>query len=156
MSVFKFEKPEFEAMSNDQQELLQITAQNAGMQKEVVADVMTKYGPGVLANVVEFLRHGVSVTLVMQLLQLFGPDVVSFILGLFTSASNKQFAALQAGEDEEAAKSAFGDVIVNLLVSKLLPAIIERYGAQILQGILTSIIDSISKDSKAGQIFNAD
>lgn len=139
-----------------QVEELKLTAENYGVSPEFSAEILTKYGPDVLAVTIKALQSGFSWSFILEIFKRFGPVVLEFFLNLFTTSTKAMQEQEQKGlvasditladflNDKNAAQ--FAPIITKVLLDKIIPYIIENYGTQILQGILTAVKSSL--DSK--------
>lgn len=133
---------------SDVKELTNV-AENFGLSQEFIAEVLSKYGPEVLSVCIEGLKNGFSVGFVIELVRLFGPVVLDFILSLFKK-SNKTMQMAEAhgmgASDQSLAdflndKNAenFAPILMKLLVEKLIPYVIKNYGDQIVHALLEAM-----------------
>lgn len=138
---------------------LKLTADNYGVTPEFTAEVLTKYGPDVLAVVIKALQSGFSFSFVLEIFKRFGPVVLEFFLSLFTTSTKEMESKAQKGlvasditladflNDKNTA--AFAPIITKVLLDKIIPYIIENYGQQILQGILNAVKSSMDTKETA-------
>lgn len=180
-AIFAYEKPEFSSLSVEQTGDLQLTAQSMGIPVELVTQIIQMYGPAVLATVTEFVRHGFSVGVVIELLNVVGPPLLDFILYLINGGQSdvvQNTTPAPAGEGVAAQsigdkfQANFGSVLLKLVVEKILPVIIEKYGKEALEKVLspdivnkygdaflkeveTFILQAISADKNAGQLLGS-
>ena len=138
---------------------LKLTADNYGVTPEFTAEVLTKYGPDVLAVVIKALQSGFSFSFVLEVFKRFGPVVLEFFLSLFTTSTKEMESKAQKGlvasditladflNDKNTA--AFAPIITKVLLDKIIPYIIENYGQQILQGILNAVKSSMDTKETA-------
>lgn len=130
------------ALSVDQVNDLKASAQNFGFDGGVVADVLEKFGPEVLALVVEAARSGFSVQWIMDTLYKFGPAVLQFFRDMWNS--NAMAAAAQGegvvltGELVEGFDANF----LQVLLEKFLPVLLDKFGPKIIEAILKSLVKS--------------
>lgn len=142
-----------------QVEELKATAENYGVTPEFTAEVLTKYGPDVLAITIKALQSGFSWSFVLEVFKRFGPVVLEFFLNLFTTSTKAMQDQEQKGlvasditladflNDKNAAQ--FAPIITKVLLDKIIPYIIQNYGTQILQGILDAVKSSMDTKETA-------
>ena len=135
-------------------------AQSLGISAEISTDILVKYGPQVLAVVITGIKNGLSLSFVMECLKLFGPAILDFITVFFTkSRDHLTPQSLDANgmfsESEITVALAKGSVealppaVVNILLEKLLPWMLDKYGQQILQAILEAVLPNTKSVLKA-------
>lgn len=127
----------FEALSTEQVDNLKMCALDLGATDGWIADVLQTYGSGALASAIEFLRNGASPTFIWSTLQLFGPAVLGFLIDLYNESRKKMRILSDDGKFHD--QKIFGSLsgaIVSLILIKVVPVLIERYGPQILDAIL--------------------
>ncbi len=124
-------------------------AENFGLSPEFIAECLNKYGPEVLSVCIEGLKNGFSVGFVIELVRLFGPVVLDFILSLFRTSNKSMNLAAARGmapsdqtladflNDKNAAN--FGPILMQLLVEKIIPYIIKNYGEQITKALVEAL-----------------
>ena len=141
----------FESLSVEQVESLKFSAQDLGATDNWVADVLQTYGAGALASSIEFLRHGASPAFIWSTLQLFGPAVLGFLIDLYNESRKK--ITVQSADGKFQEQKLFGSLsgaIVSLILIKVVPVLIERYGPQILDAILKLLLNIFSQESDQG------
>jgi hypothetical protein len=138
---------------------MESTAKNFGLDPEFIAECLNKYGPDVLSLCVEAIKGGFSVGFVMELFRLFGPIVLDFVISLFTKSKSAMLSEQKLGvaasdidlsdflNEKNAEK--FAPIIINLLLEKIVPYIIEKYGQQILQGLLDAVLSALKEKESA-------
>lgn len=139
----------FESLSVEQIDNLKICAQNLGATDGWVADVLQTYGAGALASAIEFLRNGASPTFIWSTLQLFGPSVLGFLIDLYNESRKKSIVQLDDGKFENRKVGSLSGAIVTLILIKVVPILIEKYGPQILNSLLALFMKIFSEESKA-------
>lgn len=144
------------ALSNDQVLAMSNDAQQLGMSPESVAEVLSKYGPEMLSVVVEGLKNGFTLSFCMELLKLFGPVVLDTLVSIFNKT--KTMVGAQSLSASAATESAVADIlskskvesippaILNILLEKLLPWALEKYGQQIISAIIETVLSSIKSE----------
>jgi len=145
-------------VNDDQVQALSTEVQQMGMAPAEVADLLSRYGPEVLSVVVQALKNGFSMPFVLELLRLFGPIALDFTISLFTA--KKSFSAQSEEKDpfgelnkilqndpevnkvlEGSQIGALTPQLVSVLVEKLLPYLVKKYGPQLLAAIIQAIED---------------
>ena len=145
-------------VNDDQVQALSTEVQQMGMAPTEVADLLSRYGPEVLSVVVQALKNGFSMPFVLELLRLFGPLALDFAISLFTA--KKSFSAQSEANDpfgelnkilqndpevnkvlEGSQLGALTPQLVSVLVEKLLPYLVKKYGPQLLAAIIQAIED---------------
>ena len=136
-------------VSDDQVQALSTEVQQMGMAPAEVADILSRYGPEILSVVVQALKNGFSMPFVLELLRLFGPIALDFTISLFTakkslsaqSETKDPFSELNKilQNDPEVSKvledsqiGALTPQLVSVLVEKLLPYLVKKYGPKLL------------------------
>lgn len=116
---------------------LKASAVEFGFDATWITDLVSKFGGDVLSLVVEAVRGGFSKELVIEVLEKFGP----FVLELLVNLLNKQKMAAAFGADVSADKFGLIDIsIIESLVQKYLPVLLEKYGNQIAQIIINWVV----------------
>ena len=111
---------------------LKASAVGFGFDPSVIADIVEKFGPEALSLVVDALRNGFSLSFVMETVNKFGPAVLEFILSLF-QAKTMNLAGNDVSGD-------LNPLIIQILVEKYLPALMEKYGPQIIKAIVAATV----------------
>jgi hypothetical protein len=150
------------ALSNDQVLAMSTDAQQFGMSPENVAEILNKYGPDMLSVVVSGLKNGFSVSFCMELLKLFGPVVLDALTAIYnktkTLVGAQSLSATAATETAVADILAKGKVesippaILNILMEKLLPWALEKYGQQIISAIIETVLTSIKSEETQANV----
>jgi len=141
----------FETLSAEQVDDLKLCAQNLGAADSWIADILQTYGSGALASAIEFLRNGASPTFVWSTLQLFGPAVLGFLIDLYNESRKKMRIMSDDGKFHD--QKIFGSIsgaIVSLILIKVVPVLIERYGPQILDAILKLFLNIFQEENNKG------
>jgi hypothetical protein len=141
----------FEALSVEQVDNLKMCAQDLGATDTWVADVLQTYGSGALASAIEFLRNGASPTFIWSTLQLFGPAVLGFLIDIYNESRKKMRIQTADGKFED--QRVFGSLsgaIVSLILIKVMPVLIERYGPQILDAVLKLFLNIFQQENDKG------
>lgn len=138
-------------------------AENFGLSPEFIAECLNKYGPEVLAVCIEGLKNGFSVGFVIELVRLFGPVVLDFVLSLFRNSNKSMHLSAAQGlapsdqtladflNDKNAAN--FGPILMQLLVEKIIPYIIKNYGEQITKALIESLQKAFD-DKESARFLN--
>lgn len=140
----------FQALSADQVEGLKLTAQNLGATDQWVADVLQKYGSFALANSVEFLRNGFSPNFIWDMLKFFGPVILGFLIDLYSYSRSTTRSLLPNGKFED--RKIFGSLsgtLIALILIKVMPLIIVKYGPAILEAIRKSLVDAFTEENNS-------
>lgn len=139
-------------MSNEE---LNLSAANFGFDPTWVADILSKYGADVLALAIEAARNGFSVSLVIEVLQKFGPALLQLLVDVF---AQKQASLRMAAVAEGTGVILGGDVIqadnvlgvdsslLNVLVAKYLPVILEKYSPNLWAAFGPTIVDFVENN----------
>lgn len=145
-------------MPEDQLQALSTEVTQAGMAPAEVGELLSRYGPEVLSVIVQALKNGFSMPFILELIRLFGPIALDFAISLFTakkslsaqSETKDPFGDLNKilQNDPEVAKvletselQALTPQLVSVLVEKLLPYLVKKYGPQLLAAIIQAIED---------------
>lgn len=138
---------------------LSSVAENFGLSPEFIAECLNKYGPEVLSVCIEGLKNGFSVGFVIELVRLFGPVVLDFVLSLFkTSNKSMQLASAQGVaptsesladflNEKDAAN--FGPILMKLMVEKIIPYVIKNYGDQIVKALVDALQNAFEEKESA-------
>lgn len=120
---------------------LQQSAANFGFDPAWIADVVEKYGPEVLAVVVEAARGGFSIQLIQDVMQKLGPLVLELLVNLL----NKQKMARSFTGDEQMGDQVMSiDIgLIEVLVQKYLPLLLEKFGPQLVQMAVDWIVQHL-------------
>ena len=130
---------------------IQLEAQSFGISVEQASEILTKYGPQVLSVIIAGLKGGLSLSL-----KLFGPMVVEFLSTLFVEKKKQLEENAAQGlvaQDTSVANALKGGVdslppaVTTILLEKLLPWALDRYGQQIIQAIMEAIMKGMKEDS---------
>lgn len=141
----------FESLSTEQVDNLKMCALDLGATDSWIADVLQTYGTGALASAIEFLRNGASPTFIWSTLQLFGPAVLGFLIDLYNESRKKIRILSDDGKFHD--QKIFGSLsgaIVSLILIKVVPILIERYGPQILDAILKLFMKIFQQENEKG------
>lgn len=141
----------FESLSTEQVDNLKMCALDLGATDSWIADVLQTYGTGALASAIEFLRNGASPTFIWSTLQLFGPAVLGFLIDLYNESRKKMRILSDDGKFHD--QKIFGSLsgaIVSLILIKVVPILIERYGPQILDAILKLFMKIFQQENENG------
>lgn len=140
----------FQALSTDQVEGLKFTAQNLGASDQWIADVLQRYGSFALANAVEFLRNGFSPNFIWDMLKFFGPVILGFLIDLYRYSKGTERSLLPNGKFED--RKIFGSLsgtLIALILIKVMPVIISKYGPSILEAIRKSLVDAFAEENNS-------
>jgi len=124
-----------------------------GMAPSDVADVIGRYGPEVLSVLNEALKNGLSLSFVLELLRLFGPIFIDFVISFFMQKKNLGMVETDAKSELEALLTGntyegLPDALVKTLFTKLLPYVVEKYGPEIVLAIINAISDLTKEKTK--------
>jgi hypothetical protein len=130
------------------EENLKASAASFGFDPTWIEEVLNKWGPEVLATIVELARNGFSVTTIVEVLAKFGPLILEFLVNLLNRKKSMGLAGdVIPGEIVEGVDSAFIDIIVQkylpMIIEKYLPMIMENYGPKIIQFIVDTILKNL-------------
>lgn len=135
---------------------VQLEAQSFGLSTEQASEILIKYGPQVLSVIVAGLKGGLSLSFLMESLKLFGPMVVEFLSTLFIEKKKELENNASKGlvaQDATVADALKGGVdslppaATAILLEKLLPWALDKYGQQIIQAIMEAIMKGMKEDS---------
>lgn len=133
---------------------MRLSASNFGFDMNWVADVLEKFGQDVLSLAIEAARHGLSATLVIEMIDKLGKGVVEFIVDILNNKSMVGMANPMEGEIVngpvlEGVDSSVLNVIIEkwlpLIINNYLPLILEKYGPQLIQALLDLFLKSVKK-----------
>jgi hypothetical protein len=149
-----------QAMSTEQVKSLVSNAENLGMAPAEVAELLSKYGPDFLSVVTTGLKNGLSVSFVMECVKLFGPMVLDALTAIFNkSKENVSAQGLGGVNDAVIAEVIAGKpvesippVILNILLEKLVPWALEKYGQEVLGAIIEAILRAVKNDGTAANV----
>lgn len=121
---------------------LKASALGFGLDMAWIGEIIEKYGDDVLGLIVEALRTGFSRELVTEIITKFGPLILEFLVNL----TNKQKMKAISGDVIVGEEVGILDIsIIEMLIQKYLPLIIEKYGDHIVQFILTWVVNNLLK-----------
>jgi len=115
--------------------------------------ILERFGPTILDLIVDGLRNGLSFDFLRRILDAFGPELFSHTL-----RSHCQRSVLNTGYTAGAPPIITGEQVDSLtaesnfiidLLRQFLPVLMERYGKQILEWLMTLISGSLK--TEAGQ-----
>lgn len=116
-----------------------------GFDTQWIADILKDYGQTVLDLVLEAMRGGFSKELVLEIISKFGPLVLEFLVNLLNRkkmAMTSGLSMTDANINDQMA--AFIDIsFIETIVQKYLPLIIEKYGPVIVQAILDYLLKMV-------------
>ncbi len=138
------EKEEVRAAQIAQIEDIRLSAVGFGFDSTWISDLLAKYGSDAVALVVEAVRGGFSKDLVVDVLDKFGPLVLEFLINLLNK--HKMAARGVAGElvvGEQV--GAIDATIIQTMIEKYLPILVDKYGQQILDLIVSFVISRLTK-----------
>ncbi len=78
---------EVHAMSVDQIDTLKTSAKNFGMAEAGITDILSKFGPEVLALITEAARTGMDLTWIIDTVNKLGPNVLQFFMDMWGKKS---------------------------------------------------------------------
>lgn len=122
---------------------LKASAVGFGFDMSWLTDLISRFGGDVLSLVVEAVRGGFNKDLVVDVLDKFGPFVLEMLVNLLNA---KKLHAGVAGDfvvGEEV--GAFDGAILETLLKKWLPVILEKYGDQIVGLVVQYLLDYLKK-----------
>lgn len=127
-------------------ETLKTSAMSFGFDFEWITNLVTQWGDDVLALVVEAVRGGFTKEVVVNILEKVGPLALELIVNLMNKMKiHRGFAgpdgALVVGEEVRL----FDASIIETLVQRYLPILMEKYGDKIVQLVIDWIIKAIAK-----------
>lgn len=126
-----------------QMEDMKASAANFGFDAQWIADVIQKWGNDVLALVVEAARNGFSKDLIIEVLQKFGPLLLELMVDIINKFSMRKAAVGEVVVGEEV--SLFDASILEVVVQKYLPMIMEKYGEKIIQMLIDWLLNNVLK-----------
>jgi hypothetical protein len=136
---------------------VQLEAQSFGLPTEQAAEILTKYGPQVLSVIVAGLKNGLSLSFLMESLKLFGPLIVEFLTNLFAETKKEVDKEVSKGliaQDTTVADllskggvDGLPPAVANILLEKLLPWALDKYGQQIIQAIMEAVLKGMKEES---------
>jgi len=151
---------EVRAMSVEQIDILKASAQDFGFDSGAVADILEKFGPDVLALLVELARSGFTIQWIMDTFNKFGPTVLQFLQDLFTRNMAIAEVPLSVDGSPQTGVVIDGQIVEGLdsnlittLLEKFLPLILEKYGPQLIEYLIKMVLDAIKP--KAGEVMSA-
>ena len=147
-SIFETQS-KLEVLSVEQVESLKFSAQDLGASDDWIAGILQTYGPSALASAIEFLRNGASPTFIWSTLQLFGPAFLGFLIDLYNESRKKAIVQLDDGKFENQKVGSLSLAIITLILVKVMPILIEKYGPQILNSLLALFMKIFGEESKA-------
>ena len=147
-SAFEMQS-KIEVLSVEQVESLKFSAQDLGASDTWIADILQTYGASALASAIEFLRNGASPTFIWSTLQLFGPAFLGFLIDLYNESRKKAIVQLEDGKFESQKVGSLSGAIITLILVKVMPILIEKYGPQILNSLLALFMKIFGEESKA-------
>lgn len=111
-----------------------------------ITDILAEYGQVALDLVIEAMRGGFSKDLVIEVLAKFGPAILEFLVTLLNKKKMAFASAENASGNVADQLAGFLDAsIIEVLVQKYLPMIMEKYGEQIVQMLVEYILNSLKK-----------
>jgi hypothetical protein len=122
-------------LSAAQTEELKLSAVNFGFDAQWITEITAKFGGDVLSLVVEAVRGGFSIQLVIDVITKFGPAVLEFLVNLLNNRKMNVAGTEMSAVDFSA--------IIDLIVQKYLPVILDKYGPQITKVLTSLILDFI-------------
>jgi hypothetical protein len=148
-------------MSSDQVKGLIANAETLGMAPADVAEVLSKYGPDVLTVVTTGLKNGFSVAFIMECVKLFGPMVLDALTSLYNKSkqlvisqgfNGKVTDAVVAEVISNKPVESIPPVILNILLEKLVPWALEKYGQQILSAMIEAILSAVKNEGETTNV----
>lgn len=112
-----------------------------GFTNEEVADVVEKHGTDILSTVIDGLRLGLSKEFVLEVLTKWGPYLLDLLLSIF----KKKEAAGMVGVD---LSSIVDGVLIDNLLKRLLPALVDKYGEQLVNLLAEALLNYIRNLTK--------
>lgn len=135
-------------------EELKASAVGFGFDISWIGDLIGKWGNDVLGLVVEAVRSGFNRELVVDILEKFGPLVLELLVNMFNKKKMHMTAAAAGGPVVVADEiSVFDASIIETLVQRYLPQLIERYlpmlleqyGDRIVQWVVDWILNNMRR-----------
>lgn len=124
---------------------LKASAVNFGFDEAALAELVKKFGPDILSIAVEAARNGFTPTLILEILMKFGPGVLELLLNIFKK-QNAKFGEVITGDVITGDQVNTIDIsLVETLLQKYVPLLMEKYGDQIIQAMLEWIINHFLK-----------
>lgn len=122
---------------------LHATAVTYGFSAPWVADVLENYGEDVLQACIDGAKHGFGISTLIELLKHVGPKLLAFIVSVKSKLMKLTFGAklndngLIVGDDVGVVDA----TMLSLINEKYLQPLIEAKGGQLLQTILSSLLN---------------
>lgn len=137
-------------------EEIKLNAVDMGFDATWIADILQNYGADALNIAMEAARQGLSVSLIVEALQKFGPPLLAFIVDLLNHQTMSMAMAAPVvvepfvpGPSDPVSvvptPTTINSNVVNVIIDKYLPVLIEQYlpqlvekfGPQLLQVLIT-------------------
>ena len=119
--------------TNPDIEALKMKAMSMGASNQEVADVLQKYGPDVLSTVTEALRNGFSISFIVESFRLFGPYVLDFLISIVSK--NRMIANLA-----EQNQKGFGSLDKELIEGMIRDSEVDKMSATFLKVVVEKLI----------------
>lgn len=152
----------FNSLTVDENHLaiLQTQSLNFGLKSDDISDILTRFGPGTLSIVVELLRHGLTASVVLQMLYLYGAPVLEMLVDLIVEGKQeteqkKNLLGGRIGDVVGGMQADFTRAIMQVVANKVLPLVVDAYGKSILDAIVGAIQAAVDDPKMAGKIDDA-
>jgi len=135
-------------------EELKSSAVGFGFDAGWISELLEKWGQDVLAIVIEAARNGLSVVLIVEIMNKLGPAILELIVELLNRNKMTGFGVTSEGElipgpVIEGIDGPFIDMIIEkylpVIIEKYLPLIFEKYGTQLIQFIIEMFLKNLQK-----------
>ncbi len=137
-------------MSCNHVENMKASATESGIDGGTITEILSKFGPDVLAIVTEAAKSNFSVSWIIDTLNKFGPTVLQFLTDLMHKNAAIATPLGVAGQTIIIDKSHIQTLDTNLIqqtLQQILPVILQQYGPQVVQWIITMITNAMSGSS---------
>lgn len=134
-------------------EEIKLSAVNLGFDTSWIADVLTGYGQDVLSLAVEAARNGLTVGLIIEIVQKFGPSLLQLIVNLIQHRHSMAFAASEAEVFPPVPPTVPGPVLpsmdsslVTVIIQQFLPTILEKFGPTLIQALIQVVTEMLQNN----------
>ncbi len=131
---------------------------NLGFDSDFVTDVLSKYGPEILALIIEAARNGFTVDFIKEIMSKLGPILLELMVEIINRQKMEGFAADPMGFNAgvvidgpivEGVEGPFIDILVEKylpkIIQKYLPLILEKYGDKLIQMLIELFLKNLQK-----------
>jgi hypothetical protein len=126
-------------------ETLKASAMGFGFDFDWVSGLISKWGDNILSVVVEAVRGGFTKDVVVNIVEKVGPFALELLVNLMNKMKFHHAAAapgeLVVGEEVRL----FDASIIETLVQRYLPVLVEKYGDQIVKFVVDWLLKAIAK-----------